>query len=128
KSVLLVGAHVSTGNWKNINGESFSYNLTGGKIAPFSSRGPLTNGQTKPDFTAPGLTMATAVSSHSTKYTPTGASKSYVVSEYIEPVSNNKFYYAQFTGTSASAPVASGIVALMLQANPTLSPAQVKRI
>lgn len=129
ESVLLVGAHISKLGWKSLNGQNYGYNnYNVGKIAPFSSRGPLTNGKTKPDFTAPGLTMATAVSSFETRYTPTGANSAYVVSAYTQPLSNKTFYYSEFTGTSASAPVASGIIALMLEANPLLSPAQTKRI
>lgn len=129
RSVLLIGAHISKTNWKALDGQTYGYNnYTTGKIAPFSSRGPLTNGSSKPDFTAPGLTMATAVSSFETKYTPSGARSAYLVAAYTEPLTNKKFYYCEFTGTSASAPVTSGIVALMLQANPLLSPAQTKRI
>lgn len=129
KSVLLIGAHISKTGWKALDGQSYGYNnYTTGKIAPFSSRGPLTNGASKPDFTAPGLTMATAVSSYETRYAPGGARSPYLVTAYTEPLSNKKFYYCEFTGTSASAPVTSGIVALMLEANPLLSPAQAKRI
>lgn len=129
RSVLLVGAYVSKIGWRDVNNNNWSYSSeTAGKIASFSSRGPLTNGTVKPDITAPGLTMGTATNSFDTKYTPTGARSSYLVGAYTEPVTNKKYYYSEFTGTSASAPVTSGIVALMLQANPTMSPAQVKRI
>jgi minor extracellular serine protease Vpr len=127
-SVLLVGAHVSKSTWRDINNMSWNYGLTVGAIAPFSSRGPLTNGQTKPDFTAPGLTMGTAVSSFEQRYTPTGALSQQVVGRYTDPSSSKTYYFAEFTGTSASAPVASGIVALMLEANPGLAPSQVKEI
>jgi minor extracellular serine protease Vpr len=128
-SVLLVGAYVSKIGWRDVNSNSWSYSSeTIGKIASFSSRGPLANGTIKPDITAPGLTMGTATNSFNSKYTPTGASSSYLVAAYTEPVTNKKYYYSEFTGTSASAPVTSGVVALMLEANPTMSPAQVKRI
>lgn len=129
-SVLLVGAHISKKNWRSISGDFLGYGSTYivNNIAPFSSRGPLTNGQSKPDFTAPGLTMATSSNSFETRYSASGSRSSYVVSSYTDPASNRTFYYAEFTGTSASAPVASGIIALMLEANPTMSPSQVKTI
>ena len=86
----------------------------------------MIDGRIKPDITAPGLTIATAVSSYDTAATPTGTASNTVVSQYIHPQSGKHYYYAEFIGTSASAPAASGIVALLLQAKPTLTPQQVK--
>jgi hypothetical protein len=43
-------------------------------------------------------------------------------------VLNKKFYYSEFSGTSASAPAASGIIALLLQARPTLGPKQINDV
>jgi len=130
ESVLLVGAYASKVNFSDINGNPWSYSgyVGEGKLVPFSSRGPLTNNTVKPDITAPGLTVATAVSSYDTAYTPTGSKSSSTVNSYFDSALNKTFYYGEFTGTSASAPAASGIVALLLQANPSLTPAQVKEI
>ena len=41
---------------------------------------------------------------------------------------NNKFWYGKFGGTSAAAPYVSGVIALMLEANPRLRPAQIEAI
>jgi minor extracellular serine protease Vpr len=130
ESVLLVGAYSSKTNYTDINGRSWSYNgyATPGRISPFSSRGPLIDGRIKPDIAAPGLTLATAVSSFDTTYTPDGSNSSKVVSLYTDPSAGKKYYYGEFIGTSASAPAASGIVALLLEANPGLSPADIKEI
>jgi len=129
-SVLLVGAYASKVNFMDINGNNWSYNayVGAGKLVPFSSRGPRVNGLIKPDITAPGITIATSASSYDTSYTPTGSNSSLVISEYTHPVTSRKYYYAEFSGTSASAPAASGIVALMLQVNPNLGPSQVNNI
>lgn len=127
---LLVGAYASKVSWTNINGGQYSYAnsnppyATTGQLVPFSSRGPLTDGRIKPDIAAPGLTLATAVPSYDTAYTPIGTSNAYVVSS--TPYKGNNYYYAEFIGTSASAPVASGIVALLLQVKPTLTPEEMK--
>lgn len=125
ESVLLVGAYASKTNWTDINNSPWSYSsyVTTGDIVPFSSRGPMADGRISPDITAPGLTLQTAISSFDTRYTPTGLNKQQVVSS--TNFNGKTYYYAEFTGTSASAPVASGIVALMLQANPRLTPQQV---
>jgi len=130
QSVLLVGAYASKVTYKDINGMTRTYlgYATAGGIAPFSSRGPMIDGRIKPDITAPGLTIATGVSSYDTAYTPTGSSRSNVVSVYEDPVTHHKYYYAEFIGTSAASPMAAGIVALMLQANPNLEPKEVQDI
>jgi hypothetical protein len=41
-------------------------------------------------------------------------------------VGGKDYYYGEFAGTSASAPVASGIVALLMEVDPTLTPERVK--
>jgi subtilisin family serine protease len=126
-SVLLVGAYASKVNFQDINGTNWSYSgyVQAGNLVPFSSRGPMVDGRVKPDITAPGLTIATSVSSYDTSYTATGSNKQTTTSMYTDPVLNKKFYYSQFSGTSASAPAASGIVALLLEANPNLGPKRV---
>lgn len=128
ESVLLIGAYASKNIYIDINGVTQDYSgyVQTGRLVPFSSRGPMANGKISPFITAPGLTLATAMSSYDTSHTPTGSSSGMVVYEFTHPVNSKKYYYSEFIGTSASAPVASGIVALMLQAHPTLSPAQVK--
>jgi subtilisin family serine protease len=98
------------------------------RLVPFSSRGPMIDGRIKPDITAPGLTLGTAISSYDTDYTPTGASSDLTISRYIDPLTTDTFYYAEFSGTSASSPAAAGIVALLLQADPTLTPQEIKDV
>lgn len=129
-SILLIGAYASKVGFTDINGNNWSYSgyVGSNRLVPFSSRGPLIDGRIKPDITAPGLTIATAVSSYDTAYTPTGTSSDLTVFAYHDSTLNKKFYYSEFTGTSASAPAASGIVALLLQANPSLGPGDVKDI
>lgn len=129
QSVLLVGAYASKVNFSDINGNSWSYNgyVNANKLVPFSSRGPMVDGRIKPDICAPGLTLATAFSSYDTAYTPTGTNSSLTVSSCTDD-SNRVFYYGEFSGTSASSPAAAGIVALMLQEDPTLTPAEAKTI
>ncbi len=74
-----------------------------GFLSTFSSEGPTTDGRMKPDVCAPGESITAAWSR------------------------NNGGYYTG-DGTSASAPIVGGIIATMLEANPYLTPAQVKQI
>ncbi|PZF72110.1 S8/S53 family peptidase [Taibaiella soli] len=130
QSVLLVGAYASKITFTDINNQHRSYAnyVPANRLVPFSSHGPMIDGRIKPDITAPGLTLATSVTSFDTSYTPTGSNSDNVVSEYVQPGTGKKYYYAEFIGTSASSPAAAGIVALLLQANPALTPTQLKTV
>jgi subtilisin family serine protease len=124
KSVITVGSYNSTNSFTDLQGilhGNSSYLLN--DISLFSSIGPTIDGRTKPDFVAPGFFVASAVNSFDLSYTSTDA-------EVVESESkeSNTWYYAMGYGTSMSAPVAAGIVALMLEANPTLTPDEVKNI
>jgi len=93
--------------------------LAGGALANFSSTGPLMNDTLKPDIAAPGIQVTSSMSSYTD-----------VAYTSIESVDfNGRTYgFARLSGTSMSSPVVTGVVALILDANPTLSPAQVKDI
>ncbi|HUF86819.1 MAG TPA: S8 family serine peptidase [Thermohalobaculum sp.] len=69
-------------------------------LNPFSSRGPVSDGRIKPDITGIG---------------------SRVASSYVDPNNRDSTNaYASASGTSMSAPFISGVIALMLEADPTL--------
>ncbi|MGC1120861.1 MAG: S8 family serine peptidase [Candidatus Methanofastidiosia archaeon] len=70
-------------------------------LASFSSRGPTTDGRTKPDITAPGVSISAASA---------GTSCSNV----------------SMSGTSMATPHIAGVAALMLDARSTATPLQVK--
>jgi len=99
------------------------------QVASYSSRGPtLVDGIIKPDLVAPGTKIITTNSLDGATLTDqilpnsvlplTGKSGS-------QPIAK---MYCQLTGTSFATPVVSGIVALMVQANQKLTPAEVKGI
>jgi serine protease AprX len=82
-------------------------------VAPFSSLGPTPDGLTKPDLVAPGTTIVSDRAPGSTIDT-------------AYPDARVDQSYFKGTGTSQACAVVSGVVALMLQANPSLSPDVVK--
>jgi serine protease AprX len=83
-------------------------------IAPWSSAGKTSAGFSKPDVVAPGTGIWSVLSSSS-------AWKA----QYPARVSPNGKYF-KISGTSMSAPMVAGTVALMLQKSPDLNPDQVK--
>ncbi|MCJ7445598.1 MAG: S8 family serine peptidase [Methanotrichaceae archaeon] len=79
-----------------------------GFIADFSGSGPIRDGRTKPTVVGPGVNIVSTV--------PPGLEHP----DYLD------IYYARESGTSLSTPVAAGLAALLLQANPNLTPAGIK--
>lgn len=78
------------------------------RIASFSSRGPTLDGRTKPDVVAPGVEIVAARAA--------GTAMGTVVNDY----------YTTASGTSMATPLVAGVCALLLQALPSLTPAEVK--
>ncbi len=72
-------------------------------LADYSSRGYTADNRMKPDICAPG-TYITA------------------------PKANTSSSYVSFSGTSMATPFTAGVIALMLDANPNLSPSQIRNI
>lgn len=130
KSAITIGAYASKVSYVDLGGGSWSYSSYVGanKIVPFSSHGPTTDNRTKPEITAPGLTIASSVSSYDTAYTATGSSRTSVVRTFVNPLNSKNYYYGELSGTSMSSPMATGIVALLLQVNPLFTPLQIKSI
>jgi minor extracellular serine protease Vpr len=129
-SAITIGAYASKVSYVDLAGGSWSYNtyVNVNKIVPFSSHGPTTDNRTKPEITAPGLTIASSVSSFDTAYSATGSSKTNIVRTFINPLNGKSYYYGEMSGTSMSSPMATGIVALLLQVNPLFTPQQIKNI
>ena len=129
-SIISVGAYNTKQNYTKLGGGNGKIDWTGslGDKAKFSSNGPTVDGRTKPDITAAGNVIISSVNSFNGDYKPTtGSKKDYLAYNYIYSGST-RWYFAAMQGTSMAAPVITGIVALMLQANPNLKADQIKQI
>jgi serine protease AprX len=92
-------------------------------IASYSSRGPsAVDFEAKPDLVAPGSGVVSLADPSSLFYSQKAAN--------LLTGSRATSYkpYLSLSGTSMAAPVVSGTVALMMQANPSLTPNMVKAI
>lgn len=92
-------------------------------VAPFSSRGPThIDRAVKPDLVAPGVAIESLSEPGSLLFQRHPGSRLWgTVNTAAEP-------YLSLSGTSMAAPVVTGTIALMLEANPSLTPNLVKAI
>ncbi len=112
KSAISVAAHAS--EYKLSNG-----NLVFGGLADFSSRGPTLDERLKPDISAPGVGVASSISSYT--------NNSFTLLENVD-FKGRPYPFARFSGTSMSSPATAGVIALILEANSSLTSEGVKNI
>lgn len=121
-SVICVGATGYRTQFVNYLGQQLVYdNGQDGVRTPFSGVGPTFDGRTKPDVMAPGQNI---VSSYSSFYLANNPDASDIRSDVRHFEHGGRTYaWNSNGGTSMSSPVVAGAIALWLQADPTLSPA-----
>lgn len=111
KSIICVGAYVSN---RSVSGYNYSEEI--GEKAYFSSIGPTADGRVKPDVSAPGAVVASAVPN-----TRAIRNSDAYLEANVTTVNGVKNYYAYKQGTSMASPYVTGTVAIWLQANPQLT-------
>lgn len=110
-NAITVASYMGRASW--YSGTSGYFTLTPQEsISSFSSQGPRVDGVQKPEIAGSGQNV---ISSRSADSAPTATD-----------VIAGTNYYVKNQGTSMSSPGVAGAVGLLLQANPTLTAAQVK--
>ncbi|MFZ4798597.1 MAG: S8 family peptidase [Bacteroidia bacterium] len=119
KASVAVGSYNSNVAWQNYWGNVKTVDDISQKdtITGFSSRGPTTDNRTKPDITGPGYFVGGPASS----LTPFNDAD---ITDTFQ-VNGKRFDYIMSAGTSFAAPCVTGAIALMLEADHSLTPNKV---
>lgn len=107
KNVITVGSYCTTptGGW-------FDSGSGKEKISTFSSKGPMSNGQLKPEITAPGEVIISSIPDlNDLSFYRTANTNVY----------GKIYYYGEMQGTSMSSPYCAGVIASWLEAKPDLT-------
>jgi subtilisin family serine protease len=115
RGAITVGSYVTKWGWPTASGTSYLYSGTDRTfdISSFSSIGPTGDGRQKPDISAPGQGIASALSTSAPASAP-----------YILPGSRHQL----MSGTSMSAPHVTGAVGLLLGGFPLLTASDIKTL
>lgn len=114
---IVVGSFVSKRAFDTTGGGLQANGLTVGQLSPFSSRGPTRIGKQKPDIAAPGQYITAALSNNSEFMTN---------ADYM-PRHHPTNGYITIQGTSMATPFVAGVIALMLEREPTLTPEEIQQ-
>lgn len=126
---IVVGAYNTVKSYLAIDGETYdiadffgklTFGNKVGDISFFSSYGKLADGRELPHVCAPGLFVQSSLS----RYTVNNEEE--VMQQ--ETVAGKMYEFGQMSGTSMATPYMSGVCALWLEADPTLSHTQIREI
>ncbi len=131
-NVLIVGSYNNAVQVPTLGGILTYNGMQQGDISAFSSYGTTFQGRQLPDITGPGLGMISSYSKYYVENSALGISTGDMSAWINNPnkVQNQvrKDYWGEMSGTSMSSPFVAGVLALWLEADPTLTMDRVKEI
>lgn len=133
-SLIVFDVFDPNGHTLNVNAlmNDIGYSFETGARSVFSSRGPSVDGRLKPEVMAPGsLIISSYNGSILTLDNKVGGAGGMGGFEVIRPsvdTKGNVYYYDVSMGTSQATPAVTGAIALWLEANPNLTPDDVRDI
>ena len=122
ESVIAVGAMQHRSEYMSIDSAHHIAPLGSedGQLASFSSCGPSFDGLIKPDVVAPGTYIMSTQNSFFDYETYDPGFPNQIV--YKTEANGREYAISPLSGTSISSPIAAGVIALWLQADPNLTP------
>ena len=139
-NLITVGAYTRSNSFTTYGGYTLGFNTSDvgnpNSTAAFSSYGKDDFGKAHPDVIAPGAAIMSAynhydtskaTASDKTTWDLNSKHQSYIGAYYTDSNNKTHLWYIN-NGTSMAAPITTGIVALWLQADPTLTPEKVREV
>lgn len=122
KRIISVGAYTTRNDYTTAGSTTTEHlNETVGQWSSFSAAGPALDGRQKPDVSAPGCFIISAVSSNDANI----SSIPLAGSQHFE---GHDYYWGYMQGTSMASPFVAGTVATWLQARPELTPEELRTV
>ena len=133
KNVIAVGAYVNKTQWAlngNQKGKVGFNGVSKGQIAPFSSYGKTFDGRQLPHVAGPGMGMISSMSYYYYQNLQPGNEDYDGMVFGVDEGTKRKrsSYWVQMSGTSMSSPFVAGVMALWLEADPTLTVEEARNI
>lgn len=123
-SIICVGSTFYRAGIENDRGQWQEYeHAQRGRRVEHSSMGPTMDGRIKPDVMAPGANIIQPYSSYFLENNPMSPDDDWSVEHFT--FQGRNYAWTANSGTSSASPAVGGAIALWLQANPRLTPADI---
>lgn len=132
KSTLCVGSYTTTNGWPQLDGGIYTQLnaenqpvLTTGKVSNFTSYGTLSDGRNLPHVLGPGAYVISSMNRYYLEAAGAAGNED-ILTAVAETDNRDPFGWS--AGTSMACPAVTGIIALWLEADPTLTMDEIKEI